>query len=126
MANKRRSYRDSINGVRGRLTVKRKDPDFEYRIVNDDLGRIDQLKERGYEIVTQDTPVGDNRVATPTKEGSPVQINVGQGKKAYLMRIKKEWYDEDQAAKQVEIDNIEQTIQGGEGGDYGSIKVVTK
>ena len=126
MANKRRSYRDSINGVRGRLTVKRKDPGFEYRIVNDDVGRIDLLKERGYEIVTQETPIGDNRVGTPTKEGSPVQINVGQGKKAYLMRIKKEWYDEDQAAKQAEIDTIEKTIQGGEGGDYGSIKVITK
>lgn len=126
MANKRKSYRDSINGSRGVLTVKNKDPNFVYRIVNDDADRIAQLQERGYEVVTQNTPIGDKRVATPTQEGSPVQINVGQGKKAYLMRIKKEFYDEDQAAKQAEVDAIEQAAAGSTAGDYGSIKIETR
>ena len=124
--NKRKSYRESINGTRNILTVKNKDPNYSYRIVNDDLGRVDRLKERGYEVVTEDTPIGDKRVATPSKEGSPVQINVGQGKKAYLMRIKKEWYDEDQEAKQNDIAQVEQTIQGNPDGDYGNVKIETK
>ena len=126
MANRRKSYRESINGTRGILTVKNKDPNFVYRIVNDIDDRVLQLTERGYEIVTTDTPIGDKRVGTPTKEGSPVQINVGGGKKAYLMRIKKEWYDEDQAAKHADVDASEKAIQSGDGGDYGSIKVETK
>jgi hypothetical protein len=126
MANKRKSYRDSINGTRGVLTVKNKDPNYVYRIVNDIDDRILNLTERGYEIVTQDTPVGDKRVSVPTKEGTPVQISVGQGKKAYLMRIKKEFYDEDQVAKQTDIDASEQIIRSGQGGDYGSVKVETK
>lgn len=126
MANKRKTYRDSINGTRGVLTVKNKDPNYVYRIVNDTDDRILQLTERGYEMVITDTPVGDKRVSIPTKEGSPVQISVGQGKKAYLMRIKREFYDEDQAAKQAEVNSLEQAIQGGEGGDYGSVKIETK
>lgn len=123
MATKRKSYRDSVNGTRGVLTVKNKDPNFVYRIVNDLGDRVLNLQECGYEIVTDNTQIGDKRVAIPTKEGSPVQINVGQGKKAYLMRIKKEFYDEDQAAKQAEVTATEETAKSESAGDYGSIKI---
>lgn len=126
MANKRKSYRESVNGTRGVLTVKNKDANFVYRIVNDLDDRVLNLQERGYEIVTNDTPIGDKRVATAKQEGSPVQIRVGNGKTAYLMRIKKEWYDEDQAAKQEEVDKTEQSIMGNPGGEYGAVKIETK
>lgn len=102
--------RTPISGERGRLNVRGKDPNFVYRIVNDihEGDRIRELTERGYEIVqAENIKVGDSRVATPTKEGTPVQISVGGGVKAYLMRIKKEWYEEDLKFKAGEIDKTE-------------------
>lgn len=104
-----RPTRTPINGVRSRLGVTGKEPGFQYRIVNDTPGRIQEFIEAGYEIV-QDTSVsvGDKRIANPTQEGTPVKVHVGGGNNAYLMRIKEEWYKEDQAAKLATVDEVEQ------------------
>ena len=40
------------------------------------------------------------------------------------MRIRKDWYKEDQAAKQAEVDKTETSLQSG--GDYGQIKIGNK
>ena len=95
--------------VRNRLSVKDTDPNFHYRIVNVKDDRVEQFKEQGYEIVA-DTPVGDKRVDAPSSLGSSAEISVGQGMKAVLMRIPKEWYQDDQAAKQAQIDELEATM----------------
>ncbi len=126
MENKRKSVRAQITGRRNKLTVVGKEPDFEYRIVNDTDSRILELQERGYEVVTHTAEVGDKRVGVPKKEGSPVEISVGGGKKAYLMRIKKEWYDEDQAAKQADIDATEQALKSTSNSDYGKVEISRK
>ncbi len=113
-------------GTRNILTVKGKDPNFEYRIVNDSDDRIAQFQEAGYELVPDDTvKVGDKRVNSATSEGSVKQISVGQGTKAYLMRIKKDWYLEDQRAKQKHVNEIERaTKEKALGyGDYGEVKI---
>lgn len=96
--------------VRNRLTVKDVDPNFHYRIVNVKDDRVEQFKEQGYEAVSA-TPVGDRQVDTPSTLGSGAEISVGQGMKAVLMRIPKEWYAEDQTAKQVQIDELEATMK---------------
>ena len=107
-----RVRRTPINGTRNRLSVRGKEPGYVYRIVNDIDDRIQTMKEIGYEIVTtQGITVGDNRIANPTQEGSPVQISVGQGIKAYVMRQKQEWFDEDQKTKQSKIDELEGSIK---------------
>ncbi len=121
-----RPKRTPINGRRNVLNVKGKDPAYEYRIVNDIDTRVADLQERGYEVVTDEgVSVGDKRVAIPTQAGSPVQISVGQGTKAFLMRIKKEWYAEDKAAQAAEVDKIEGQIKAEtqQHGNYGSIKI---
>ena len=121
-----RPKRTPINGRRSILSVKGKDPNYEYRIVNDVDTRIADFKERGYELVTdQGVTVGDKRVAIPTQEGSPVMVSVGQGTKAYLMRIKKEWYQEDQQEKQRQVNLTESqiTAETQKDGNYGSIKI---
>lgn len=123
MENKRKSYRVGITGRRGKLTIVGKEPGFVYRIVNDTDDRIMELQERGYEIVTHEATVGDKRVGTPKKEGSPHLISVGQGQKAYLMRIKQEWYDEDQAAKQEEVNDLESSLKSDSNSDYGKVEV---
>lgn len=126
METKRQAVRAPVSGRRNKLTIAGKEPGFEYRIVNDDDDRVMDLQERGYEIVTHEAKVGDKRVGIPKKEGTPVQISVGGGKKAYLMRQKKEWYDEDQAAKQVEVDELENALKGNSSSDYGKLEINKK
>ena len=113
-------------GQRNVLTVAGKEPDFSYRIVNDTGDRIAQFLEAGYEFVDAATHrVGDKRVNSASPEGSKAQVSVGKGDKAFVMRIKNEWYEEDQKAKQKEIDRLEQSIkQTASGtGDYGSVSI---
>jgi hypothetical protein len=92
-------------GQRSRLTVTGKDPNYEYRFVNDIGDRISMFQDAGYELVDQATHrIGDSRLDIAKPEGTHASVSVGvqqngQGQRAYLMRIKKEWYDEDQAAK---------------------------
>lgn len=126
LATKRKPRRLSINGTRNVLTVSGKEPGFEYRVVNDDGDRVSQFEEMGYEIVKDSNiKVGDRRIANPTKEGSPVQVSVGGGQKAYLMRIPKDWYDEAQADKAKQVDDLEKGMlqDTKNSADYGKISV---
>ena len=102
-----------------------KDPNYVYRFVNDTGSRIDQMKQAGYEIVTDDNLiVGDSRVSDPSSQGSAKRVISKDGTVSYLMRQKKEYYEEDQAAKQAHNDEIEAAMkkQASEG-MYGSIKM---
>jgi len=112
------------DGGRNILRVSGKKGDYEYRIVNDVGDRIADFESRGYEIVCDnDVRVGDRRIANPTKEGSPVKVSVGGGVQAYLMRQKKEFYDEDQRDKQAYVDKSEEAMKADarEKADYGKI-----
>jgi len=102
-----RVRRNSI-GTRNRLSVKDQDPNYVYRIVNVNDDRVEQFIEQGYEIVN--TKVGDKRVDAGTPIGSTAQISVGNGTKAVVMRQRKDFYKEDQDAKQKEIDELEATM----------------
>lgn len=111
MAKVDRPKRTSINGKRNILTVEGKDPGYVYRFVNDVDNRIQNFEDLGYEVVRDNSvKVGDKRVANPTAEGSPVMVAKG-GTKSYLMRIQKDWYDEDQANKQKIVDETEAAMQ---------------
>lgn len=105
------------------LTVKGKDPNYVYRIVNDTDDRITQFQEGGYELVQDETvKVGDSRVSSGTPVGTTKNLSVGRGTKAYVMRIKREWYDEDQAKKQDYVDAQEAaTKKKALDGTYGNI-----
>ena len=118
-----RPKRTPING-RNILTVQGKDPNYVYRIVNADGDRIAQFEEAGYELVEgKDVKVGDRRLDSASAEGSKAQVSVDrEGKKAFVMRIRKEWYEEDQAVKAKHVDAIEQTMkEDAQRGNYGKI-----
>jgi len=119
--------RTPIGGSRNVLTVAGGDTEnYEYRIVNDTGDRVSMFQSHGYEIVSDDNiTVGDRRIANPTKEGSPVRVSVGGGMQAYLMRQKKEFYQEDQSTKQKTVDNTEGAIkaQAKKSADYGKLEV---
>jgi len=96
-----RPRRAPVDGHRSKLAVRGKDPNFEYYIATDKDGRIQDLQDRGWEIVDdKSVTLGDRRVSRPSSEGSAITVDVGNGDTGYLMRIKREWYEEDQAVKQ--------------------------
>jgi len=108
--------------ARNRLAIKNKEDGFVYRIVNDTDDRVEFLKEQGYELCTKEQigAVGDKRVDNTASLGSVAHFSVGQGTKAVVMRIPQDWYQEDQAVKQQDVDAIEATMkqEAKNAGDY--------
>lgn len=77
-------------------------PGYVRRWVNDTPGRIAAAEKAGYEHVTE----GDQ------KRSINAGVNEdGSVMRAHLMEIPKEFYDEDQAAKQKPIDEFEEQLR---------------
>ena len=112
-------------GTRNVLTVAGKDPNYAYRIINDSGDRVQEFLDAGYELVNNDSvKVGDKKVNKTSSEGSVSQVSVGQGQKAFVVRIKKEWYEEDQAAKQLRVDELENSTKAKAlDGTYGKLEI---
>jgi len=111
------------------LTVVGKEDGYEYRIVNDTEDRVAEFTEQGYEVVSSNrVQVGDKRVNKATPEGSVMQMSVGGGKKGVVMRIRKDWYDEDQKAKQEYVAETERATkkEALSSGDYGKLEISRK
>lgn len=123
-----RPQRTSIS-TRNRLNVANKDPNYEYRIVNDVRDRVAIFQENGWEIVpADDITVGSKRVENPSALGKASSIPVGligeTAGNAVVMRIPKDWYAEDQKAKDVETDKLEQSMkQQALEGNYGKLEI---
>lgn len=95
------------------LTVSGADKSFVQRWFNDVDERIHKAKLGGWEVVTYGDlkAVGDRTVDTQRhSDKEPVTKAVGGGTIAYLMQIKREWYEQDQAAKQARVDELEQSM----------------
>jgi len=112
-------------GTRNILTVSGKDPNYEYRFINDIGDRVQKFLEAGYELVPDSSvKVGDKRLSMPSSEGSAKQVSMGGGTKGFLVRIKKELYLEDQKAKQDNIDRLEaSTKKQALDGTYGKLEI---
>ncbi len=112
-------------GARNVLTVSGKEPGYVYRIVNDEGDRVEQFKGAGYEVVpASDVVIGDRRINAATPEGSVAQASVGNGVKGIVMRIKEDWYKEDQAAKAKQVADLEAATKlEALKGTYGDIKI---
>lgn len=120
-------------GQRQRIYIdpKLKKPGYKHRVVNDAEGRLDMFEEAGYEFVRDPKiQIGDDRIENPSQMGSAVKTLVGKKPNGepmfgYLMRIKKEWYDEDQQVKHEKIEDSMEAIknQPKKEGQYGSIKI---
>lgn len=90
--------RKTILDVRSILTVLNKDPNYHYRFVPDRTERplIPGLLDRGYEFVARidESVVGDDRVNAGHAVDGRYTVRSG-GELLVLMRIKREWYEED-------------------------------
>jgi len=117
-------------GHRNRISLRERDPNYQYRLVNCNLegdpDRVAALEELGYEIVPNKVAgrTGDAKVDNPSTLGSASEISVGRGDRAVWMRIRKDWFEEDQKAKQKEIDSLEKRTQT-EGADYGKVTITS-
>lgn len=119
-----------VSGNRDILTVQGKDPNYVYRFVNDVPGRIAKFQAAGYEVVDHDATIGGVTVDSSKGTDSTKSKIVGQDRltgnavEAYLMRIPKEYYEEDQAAKQQKIDEKEIAMkrETKKPGHYGNLK----
>jgi hypothetical protein len=97
-----------------KINVVLQDPNYAYRWVNSNMraGRIESFLLAGWEMAPGDTVLGDTAVEDQvSRTSSAIERHMGQGTKAYLMRIRKEFYDEDQEAKQRELDISEQAMK---------------
>jgi len=113
-------------GRRNVLTVNGKEAGYQYRIVNDEGSRVDSFKDAGWEVVlNSDVQVGDKRVNQTTSVGSAAVQSVGPNLKGVVMRIREDWYNEDQEAKLRLIDETESTTRRDalNGADYGDISI---
>lgn len=114
---RKRPERAKVGAGRDVLSVRGKDPNYEYRWVNDEPGRIMNLQDRGYEFVRWDEieRVGDQSITNVTHDTEYVSKDVGsignQGRlRSYLMKIPKKWFEEDQQEKLKDVREIEQQL----------------
>lgn len=100
-------------------------PGFHLHWMNDVPGRLAQAKQGGYEFVLpEETQVnsrdlaGDSTLSGSTDMGTRVSVVVGQDEhgnplRAYLMKIREEWYKQDQADQQNRVDDIDMAMRQG-------------
>lgn len=115
---KGRRDRVPFGSHRRRLAVHKKDPGYVYYWFNDTEDRLQRALAAGYEFVTRKmlggTDVGDKDVNNQNQSlDSRVSKRVNGSLTTYLMRIKKEFYEEDQAAKQKDADEVDKAIFSG-------------
>lgn len=121
-----RPTRTPISGARNVLNVRNKKDGFVYRIVNNVGDRIAMFQGAGWEI--EDDPnvtVGDRRVNKPSSMGSGVEVSVGGGQKAFLMRLPVEFYEENKAELEKRNKAAEEDIKerGKQSSDYGKVTI---
>ena len=121
---KKREERVALGDYRKELTVPEElnDPGFMLRWINDEGGRIDASIKGGYEYVLNknDIHIGEGIETGNSDLGSRISKVVdktprmGEPRRAYLMRIKREWYEEDQNKKLAHVEGIDAQIKNGD------------
>ena len=110
-----RRTRGAFNGTTGKLAIQFVDPNYHAHWMNDVPGRIETAVDNGYEFVTYaevrsngvNYDLGDKvkRLVGKSESGEPIY--------AYLMKIRMEWYEEDQGVIQDRLNGIDQAIRNG-------------
>ncbi len=115
--------RGVFNGTNKKLDVLSEIPGYQLRWFNDMPGRADRAQTGGWEFVTagEVAQSDSNKVVERNSDvGNKVRAIVGTTEQneplyAYLMKIKKEWFDEDQAdgANKIRATEAEMIRNGG-------------
>jgi len=114
-------------GTSAKLVVHGKDPNFEYRFVNDQPGRVAMFKQAGWQLCTNgEVDTGTFRAEEASELGSLAYsiVDGGTGMKAYVMKIHKDEYEEIQKYLERENTASEETLRPNTAdGEYGSVKI---
>ena len=127
-----RSTRVPVSGNRDILTLKNEDPDFVYYWVldNNEKGtRIMKFLNAGYIFVTdkEGLVIGEDMVYKSNNVGTVIRYPNPDGRFLYLMKQRRDWYEEDKANKMEQVDELEQSMAEPDvEGKYGSIKIGSK
>jgi len=122
-----KQMRVPVGGKRNITTVNDTPSGFKDRWVNDGNGRLDRFKKAGYEHVPA-ADIGDSGVDESHAQAGIVSRDMGKGVTAYLMRQREDYFNEDQAAKQRDVDSTEDSIRRDvkdklKDGHYGSVVI---
>jgi hypothetical protein len=115
-----RKRRNTFNGTEAKLTVRNQIPGYHLHVFTDDGGRIKEAMDGGYEFVAPDEVggVSENVVSRNGDLGERIRYLVnpraeGSKQYGYLMKIRQEWYEEDQAEVQAKNNRIDAAIRKG-------------
>ena len=122
---RRRVDNGPLSGMKLQVNESLKDPNFEYRIINDKGARIlSKTKADDWDIVGSDLQPVEKQAGEGTQAVYMVGTDEGgQPLRGYLCRKPKEFYEEDKGKQQALVDAKEASIQrspaqeGGQGLD---------
>lgn len=137
MSDKERRERVPFSTNRRRLALSNEIEGFVTRWFNDQDDRLRRAEDAGYQYVHRKEigQVGDKDVSNGnTDVNSRVSRVVGrtpQGQpiRAYLLKIRKDWFDKDQDAKEQVNKRVDDAIRAGKSGgadvqnQYGTVQV---
>lgn len=116
----RRKKRNVFNGTEAKISVQTQIPGYHLHVFTDVGGRIQQALDNGYEFVTPDEVggVSENVVSRNGDLGERIRYLVnpraeGSEQYGYLMKIRQEWFEEDQAELQAKNNLIDASIRKG-------------
>lgn len=126
-ARQRTRKRNVFNGTETKLRVSNQIPGYHLHIFNDIAGRIQSALDAGYEFVTPGEVGGVSVNVTDrnTDLGDRVRFLVGRTETgepmyAYLLKIRQDWYEEDQAALEQRNMLIDEAIRSGKNTKAGT------
>ena len=115
-----RKKRNVFNGTEAKISVQQQIDGYHLHVFTDTGGRIQQAIDNGYEFVTPDEVggVSENVVSRNGDLGERIRYLVnpraeGTEQYGYLMKIRQEWYEEDQAELQAKNNLIDAAIRKG-------------
>ena len=115
-----RKKRNVFNGTEAKISVQTQIEGYHLHVFTDTGGRIQMALDSGYEFVRPDEVggVSENVVSRNGDLGERIRYLVnpraeGTEQYGYLMKIRQEWYEEDQAELQAKNNLIDAAIRKG-------------
>jgi hypothetical protein len=115
-----RKRRNTFNGTEAKLSVRQQIPGYHLHVLTDAGSRIQEAMDSGYEFVRPEDVggVSENVVSRNGDLGERIRYLVnpraqGTEQYGYLMKIRQEWYEEDQAELQAKNNRIDGAIRKG-------------
>ena len=115
-----RKRRNVFNGTEAKISVRTQIEGYHLHVFTDTGGRIKEAVDSGYEFVKPDEVggVSENVISRNGDLGERIRYLVnpraeGTEQYGYLMKIRQEWYEEDQAELQAKNNRSDAAIRKG-------------